>query len=113
MAESMGWVYLIVAGLFEISWALGLKYSQGFTKFLPSTFTLATMSLSIIFLSKAIRTVPLASAYAIWTGIGVVGVSIFGALYLAESINFKRAVCISFILVGIIGLRVFTPETTN
>lgn len=110
----MGWFYLIVAGIFEVVWAIGLKHSDGFTKLGPSIFTLVTMSISIGCLSYAIKTIPLANAYAIWTGIGAVGVTIFGIVWFNESADFKRLFCISLIITGIIGLKLLsTPEVSS
>ncbi len=109
----MGWWYLIIAGIFEVIWAVGLKYSNGFTKLGPSVFTLVTMSISIACLSYAIKTIPLANAYAIWTGIGAVGVTIFGIVWLNESADIKRLMCILLIILGIIGLKLLAPPESS
>lgn len=101
----MAWVYLTLAGVFEVAWAVGLKYTQGFTRFWPSVYTLGTMAVSIWLLSLAVRTLPLGTAYAVWTGIGAVGTVVVGMLFLAESRDWPRLVCIGLILCGIVGLK--------
>jgi quaternary ammonium compound-resistance protein SugE len=103
----MDWFILLLAGLLEIIWAIGLKYTEGFTKLIPSTFTVIAMALSFWFLSIAIRTIPLGTAYAVWTGIGTVGIVIFGIFWLGEPLTAIRIACIIFILSGIIGLKAF------
>ncbi len=105
---NMEWVLLVIAGCLEIAWAIGLKYTIGFTRFWPSVFTIITMILSFIFLSQAIKVLPIGNAYAIWTGIGVVGTTILGVILFSENINLFRVLCISLILIGIVGLRVIT-----
>ncbi|MFA8300384.1 MAG: quaternary ammonium compound efflux SMR transporter SugE [Hyphomicrobiales bacterium] len=107
----MAWVYLFIAGIFEIVWAIGIKYSNGFSKLWPSVITVVGMILSILFLSKALKELPLGTAYAIWTGIGVIGTSIFGIFLFKESIELLKILFILFILVGIIGLKLIS--TTN
>ncbi|ADY56691.1 small multidrug resistance protein [Syntrophobotulus glycolicus DSM 8271] len=102
----MKWVLLITAGLLEVAWAIGLKYSQGFTKLLPSIFTVMGMIASIYFLSLALRDLPLGTAYAIWTGIGAVGTVILGIILFKEPAELIRLICIGFILIGIIGLKI-------
>jgi quaternary ammonium compound-resistance protein SugE len=104
----MAWVYLFIAGAFEIVWALALKYADGFTKFWPSVLTVAGLTFSIIFLALAAKTLPIGTAYAIWTGIGAVGVAIFGMILLGESREVARLLCIFLIVVGIIGLKCST-----
>lgn len=104
----MNWIYLIIAGLFEIVWAVGLKYSEGFTRVIPTTFTVATMLLSFWFLSLAMRTLPLGTSYAIWTGIGTLGTVIFGIIWLGESASLLRLLFIGLILAGIVGLKATT-----
>jgi quaternary ammonium compound-resistance protein SugE len=86
----MVWIYLFIAGLFEIGWAIGLKYTEGFTKLWPSVFTIATMILSFYFLSTAVKTIPIGTAYAIWTGIGAVGTAILGIFCLVNQKEFIR-----------------------
>ena len=104
----MAWIYLTVAGLFEIGWAIGLKYTDGFTRLLPSLCTLASMILSIVLLGLALRTLPVGTAYAVWTGIGAVGTAALGIYLFAEPATVARLVCIGLILSGIIGLKLVT-----
>ena len=105
----MAWVYLAVAGLLEIVWAVGLKYSEGFTRPWISAVTLAAMIASLVLLGLAMRHLPLGTAYAIWTGIGVVGTALFGIALLGESAAAARLVCIVLIVAGVIGLKIVTP----
>ena len=104
----MAWIYLTVAGLFEIGWAIGLKYTDGFTRLLPSLWTLASMILSIVLLGLALRTLPVGTAYAVWTGIGVVGTAALGIYLFAEPATVARLLCIGLILSGIVGLKLVT-----
>lgn len=101
----MAWVYLTVAGLFEIGWAIGLKYSDGFSKPVPSLITVAAMAMSIWLLSVAMKTIPVGTAYAVWTGIGAVGVAILGMILFGESREILRITCLFLIIAGIIGLK--------
>ena len=102
----MKWLMLIVAGLFEMGWVIGLKYSEGFTKFIPSIFTIVGMIASFYFLSLSLKNLPLGTAYAIWTGIGTVGTVTLGIILFKEPIDITRLICIGFIVIGIIGLKV-------
>lgn len=102
----MKWLMLIVAGLFEMGWAIGLKYSEGFIKFIPSIFTIVGMIASFYFLSLSLKNLPLGTAYAIWTGIGTVGTVTLGIILFKEPIDITRLICIGFIVIGIIGLKV-------
>ena len=104
----MAWTYLTVAGLFEIGWAIGLKYTDGFTRLLPSLWTIASMILSIVLLGLALNTLPVGTAYAVWTGIGAVGTAALGIYLFAESATALRLICIGLILSGIIGLKLVT-----
>jgi quaternary ammonium compound-resistance protein SugE len=104
----MAWVMLIVAGLFEIGWAVGLKYTEGFTRFWPSVTTVVAMVVSIGLLGIAVRTLPIGTAYAVWTGIGTVGTVIAGILILGEPATFIRLLCVFLIISGIIGLKLVT-----
>jgi quaternary ammonium compound-resistance protein SugE len=104
----MAWIYLTVAGLFEIAWAIGLKYTDGFTRLLPSLWTLASMILSIVLLGLALRTLPVGTAYAVWTGIGAVGTAALGIYLFAEPATVARLLCIGLILSGIVGLKLVT-----
>lgn len=105
----MAWVILFVAGLFEVAWVIGLKYSHGFTRPLPSLFTVVTLALSIFLLGWAIRTLPMGTAYPVWTGIGAIGTVIFGIVLFNEPGTTLRIACIAMILAGIIGLKATTP----
>ena len=102
---NMDWINLIIAGLLEVVWASSLKYTEGFTKPLPSLLTLATLTISFILLAQALKTLPVGTGYAVWTGIGVVGTAIVGALFLGEPRDLPRLICIGLILLGIVGLR--------
>lgn len=101
----MGWVYILIASFFEISWAVGLKYSDGFTHLKASIFTVITMILSYIFLALGVKQIPVGTAYAVWTGIGAVGVAVYGMLYFNESKEVLRILFILLIVAGVIGLR--------
>ena len=105
----MHWLFLFIAGLFEIMWAIGLVYAQGFTKLMPSVFTVVNMIASFYFLSLALRHLPLGTSYAIWTGIGTVGTVILGIILFHESIDLFRLICIGFIVTGVLGLKLVTP----
>jgi quaternary ammonium compound-resistance protein SugE len=106
----MQWLFLVIAGIFEVWWAIGLKYSNGFTKIIPSLFTAVGMIASLYFLSLALKTLPLGNAYAIWTGIGTVGTVILGIILFNEPINAIRLICIGFIIIGIVGLKLVSPN---
>ena len=101
----MAWAYLAVAGLFEIGWAIGLKYSEGFSKPVPSLLTVAAMAMSIWLLAVAMKTIPVGTAYAVWTGIGAIGVAILGMVLFGESREILRIICLFLIIAGIIGLK--------
>jgi quaternary ammonium compound-resistance protein SugE len=104
----MAWLVLIVAGLFEIGWAVGLKYTEGFTRPWPTLGTVASMIVSRGLLGLALRTLPLGTAYAIWTGVGTVGTALLGIALFQEAADPARLVCIGLIVAGIIGLRLVT-----
>lgn len=104
----MEWFILTLAGIFEIIWAVGLKYTEGFTKFIPSSITIAAMFISFWLLSIALKTLPLGVSYAVWTGIGTIGTVIFGIILLGESASIMKIIFIALILIGIIGLKVST-----
>ena len=104
----MTWIILIIAGLLEVTWAVGLKYTHGFTKLMPTLWTLTAMLGSIGMLGLALRTLPLGTAYAIWTGIGTVGTVIYGIVALNERASAVRLACIAMIVGGIIGLKLTT-----
>lgn len=101
----MQWIFLLVAGGFEVFWALGLKYSQGFTRLTPSVLTVLGMIASFYFLSLALKNLPLGTAYAIWTGIGTIGTVILGIILFKEPMDFARLACIGLIIAGITGLK--------
>src|SRR4249920_412193 len=106
----MAWIYLFVAGVFESAWAIGLKYSAGFTKLGPSIFTIVAMMISIYLLALALRTLPVGTGYAVWTGIGTVGAAILGIFLFNESREIARILCILLIVAGIIGLKLTSSE---
>ena len=101
----MSWVYLFVAGLFEIGWAIGLKYTNGFTRLVPTMLTAISMAISLGLLGIALKTLPVGTAYAIWTGVGAVGTAILGVYLLGEPATVGRIVCIGLIVSGIVGLK--------
>jgi len=102
----MAWLFLLIASTFEIVWAVGMKYTENFTRVIPSTITLAGMVLSVYFLNKAMKVLPIGTAYAVWTGLGAVGTVIMGIVLFNEPKDFLRLFYLSLILVGIIGLKV-------
>jgi quaternary ammonium compound-resistance protein SugE len=102
----MSWVYLFVAGLFEIGWAIGLKYTNGFTRLVPTVLTAISMAVSLGLLGLALKTLPVGTAYAVWTGVGAVGTAILGVYLLGEPATAGRLVCIGLIVAGIVGLKV-------
>ncbi len=106
----MAWTYLFIAGLLEIGWAVGLKYSEGFTKLWPSLGTVTAMIASFFFLSMALKTLPIGTAYAVWTGIGAVGTAVIGLLFFGESRETLRIICILLIVAGIIWLKFTSPK---
>ena len=106
----MHWIVLLLAGLLEVVWAVGLKYTEGFTKLVPSAVTLAAMAGSVVLLGLALRSLPLGTAYAIWTGIGTVGTVIWGIMMLNEPASVARLVCIAMIVLGIAGLKILSPH---
>lgn len=101
----MNWILLLLAGLCEVGWAVGLKYSEGFTRLWPSVGTAAAMILSVVLLGIALRHLPLGSAYAVWTGIGTVGTVLFGILVFGEPAAASRLFCVGLIVAGIMGLK--------
>lgn len=101
----MSWIILVIAGLFEIGWAIGLKYTEGFTRLWPSVGTVASMLISVGLLGLAMRDLPVGTAYAVWTGIGAVGTVILGIVLMGDPANAPRLVCVGLILAGIIGLK--------
>jgi quaternary ammonium compound-resistance protein SugE len=102
----MAWLYLTVAGVLEIVWAIGLKYTEGFTRLVPSVITIVAMIASVWFLAVALRTIPVGTGYAVWTGIGAVGTAILGIILFNEPAHAARVACIGLIVAGIVGLKV-------
>lgn len=105
----MAWVILIIAGLFEVSWAIGLKYTEGFTRLWPTVGTVLSMIVSLWLLGIAMKSLPLGTAYAVWVGVGAVGTAILGIILLGESANFWRLFSLGLIVAGIIGLKLASP----
>lgn len=105
----MAWLILVLAGLFEVGWAVGLKFSEGFTRFWPSVWTIAAMAISLWLLGIAMRSLPLGTAYSVWVGVGSVGTVILGIFLLGEPANAARLLSVALILAGIIGLKLATP----
>lgn len=101
----MAWIILFLAGLLEIGWAIGLKYTDGFTRLVPTVLTATSMVASVVLLGIAVRTLPLGTAYAVWTGVGMVGTVILGIVLFAEPATAIRLGCISLIIAGIAGLK--------
>lgn len=105
----MDWLLLMIAGVFEVVWATGLKYTEGFTRLWPSLGTLCAMAISMILLAQALRTIPVGTGYAVWTGIGAAGTAIMGIVLFGESRQALRLLCIGLIVTGILGLK-FSSE---
>ena len=101
----MAWLVLFVAGLFEVGWAIGLKYTEGFSRLWPSVGTAAAMVVSVVLLGWAMRTLPVGTAYAVWTGIGAVGTVVLGIVLFGEPATVARLACVGLILAGIVGLK--------
>ena len=101
----MAWIYLVVAGLFEVVWAIGLKYTEGWTRLWPSVGTLAAMVVSFWCLSQSLKSIPIGTGYAIWTGIGAVGAAALGIVLFGDSASWPRLLCIGLIVSGVIGLK--------
>ena len=104
----MAWFLLIIAGIFEIAWAIGMKYTNGFTKLSPTILTLASMIISVYLLSLATKEIPIGTAYAVWTGIGIAGTSILGIIIFDEPIEVLKILFISMILIAIVGLKIIS-----
>lgn len=105
----MAWIYLLIAALFEVGWAIGLKYTHGFSRPWPSAITITAMAASLFFLALSIRTIPLGTGYAIWTGLGAVGVVTLGVILFGEPLTPMRVLCLMLILAGVVGLKIATP----
>lgn len=106
----MVWIVLVVAGLFEIGWAVGLKYTEGFTRLWPTVGTVLAMVASVVLLAQALKQLPVGTAYAVWTGIGAIGTALAGIVLLGESASPARLACIGLIAAGIVGLKVVSPS---
>ena len=104
----MAWLLLLIAGLLEVGWAVGLKYTEGFTRLVPSVLTLVSMTASIGMLGLALKTLPIGTAYAVWTGIGAVGTAILGIALFGDPAGIARLACIGLIVAGIVGLKLVT-----
>lgn len=105
----MNWIILVVAGLFEVGWAVGLKYSEGFTRLWPSVGTVVSMVISLLLLGLAMKSLPVGTAYAVWVGIGMVGAIIAGVLFMGEPVSLLRGVSLLLIVIGIVGLKIASP----
>ncbi|MCU0897433.1 MAG: quaternary ammonium compound efflux SMR transporter SugE [Burkholderiales bacterium] len=105
----MAWLMLVLAGLFEVAWAIGLKYTEGFTRFWPSVGTLAAMIVSVVLLGVAMKSLPVGTSYAVWVGVGAVGTAILGIVLFGEAANAGRLVSLALIVAGIVGLKLATP----
>jgi quaternary ammonium compound-resistance protein SugE len=106
---SMSWLLLVLAGLFEVAWAIGLKYTEGFTRLWPSVATLAAMAASVVLLGIAMKNLPVGTAYAVWVGVGAVGTAILGMVLLGEPSSPGRLISLGLIVAGIVGLKLATP----
>jgi quaternary ammonium compound-resistance protein SugE len=107
----MAWTCLVIAGLFEIGWAVGLKYTQGFSRLWPSVATVGAMLASFALLAQSLKTIPVGTAYAVWTGIGAAGTALLGMLLLGESREALRILCLLFIVAGVVGLKFLSPAS--
>jgi quaternary ammonium compound-resistance protein SugE len=105
----MNWFILVLAGLFEIGWAIGLKYTEGFTRLWPTVGTVLAMAISVFLLGIAMKSLPIGTAYAVWVGVGAVGTAILGIVLLGESANAGRLLSLALIVAGIVGLKMATP----
>lgn len=106
----MAWLLLFTAGLLEIGWAVGLKYTEGFTRPIPTLLTVISIIASMALLGLSLKTLPVGTAYAIWTGVGTIGTAILGIVLLGEAATFGRLACIGLIVAGIVGLKLVSPE---
>lgn len=106
----MAWILLVIAGLLEVGWALGLKATEGWTRLIPSLLTAGSMILSFVLLSHVLKTLPISLAYAVWVGIGSIGVAVVGMLFLGESASPSKLLCLGLIIAGIIGLKLTDPH---
>jgi quaternary ammonium compound-resistance protein SugE len=109
MSQTVSWVLLIVAGLFEVGWAIGMKYTDGFTRLGPTVWTAVALVISIVLLGVAVKALPVGTAYAVWVGVGAVGTAVLGVLLLGEAASVARVASIGLIVAGIVGLKLATP----
>ena len=109
MSQALSWVVLVVAGLFEVGWAIGLKYTQGFTRPWPTVGTAAALVLSMGLLGAAVKALPVGTAYAVWVGVGAVGTAALGIVLLGEAVTVGRVASVALIVAGIVGLKLATP----
>jgi len=112
VSTGFAWLILFFAGLCEIGWAVGLKYTEGFSRLGPSLATVAAMIVSVVLLGWSLKVLPLGTAYAVWTGIGAVGTAILGMILFGESREVARLLCIVLIVAGIVGLKLLTPDNS-
>ncbi|MCU0805036.1 MAG: quaternary ammonium compound efflux SMR transporter SugE [Burkholderiales bacterium] len=105
----MAWLLLVLAGLFEVAWAIGLKYTEGFTRFWPSVGTLAAMIVSVVLLGIAMKSLPVGTSYAVWVGVGAVGTAVLGIVLFGEAASAGRLASLALIVAGIVGLKLATP----
>jgi quaternary ammonium compound-resistance protein SugE len=105
----VAWIHLTLAGILEIGWAIGLKYTDGFSRLWPTVATVVSMVLSLALLGQAVRTLPIGTAYAVWTGIGAFGTALLGIVLLGEPSDLPRLLCLGLIAAGIVGLKLFSP----
>ena len=110
--DNMHWIILFVAGLFEVAWAIGLKYTEGFSKLWPSVFTIICMIISMALLAYAVKQLPIGTAYAVWTGIGAIGTAVLGIILFDESKELIRIFFIFLIITGIVGLKIFSDHSS-
>ena len=105
----MAWIILLIAGLFEVGWAVGLKFTQGFTRPIPIVLTAVSLALSMGLLGWSVKTLPLGTAYAVWTGVGAIGTAVVGIVLFKEPASAARLACLALIVAGILGLKLFSP----
>lgn len=105
----MPWTLLLIAGLLEVCWAIGLKYTEGFTRLVPSVLTIAAMVASVVLLAMAMKSLPVGTSYAVWVGIGAVGTAILGMALFGEPVNAARVVSLGLVVAGIVGLKLSSP----
>lgn len=110
-SSQLAWLWVILAGFMEIIWVIGLKHTQGFTRFLPSVITITIMAMSFVLLSQALRVIPIGTAYAVWTGIGAAGGAIAGIVLFGEPATLLRVACIGLIIAGIVGLKLLPVQS--